>query len=372
MKLIPFLDLKSINAQYKEELIGACTRVITNGQYIQGDECKQFEKEFADYCGSRYAIGTANGLDALSLIIQAYKELGIFHHCDEIIVPSNTYIATMLAVSNNGLVPVLVEPDINTYNIDINLLVQHITPKTKAIIVVHLYGQAVQMKAILTLAKKYNLKIIEDSAQAHGAYDMGLDKRVGSIGDASGFSFYPGKNLGALGDAGAVTTNDKELADVVSSLGNYGSHKKYENRYKGVNSRLDEMQASMLRVKLRHLDFEIAQRRKIASYYNNNIINDVLILPQVKDEKAHVWHLFVIRTNRRMELQKYLLDNGVQTLAHYPVPPHKQQAYSEWNDDYYPISEKIHREVLSLPISGIQSIETTKRIVEVINKCTCI
>jgi dTDP-4-amino-4,6-dideoxygalactose transaminase len=366
--MIPFLDLKTVNTQYREELIQACTNVIDSGWYIQGKECQEFEKEFAAYCGVNHAIGVANGLDALILILRAYKELGLIDDNDEIIVPSNTYIASILAISQNNLTPVLVEPDIETFNIDVEKIEAKITSKTKAIMVVHLYGQAVEMTKVLELAKRYNLKVIEDSAQAHGAYDEG--KRVGNLGDASGFSFYPGKNLGALGDGGAVTTNDEELADTIRALGNYGSHKKYENLYKGTNSRLDEMQAAMLRVKLRYLDAEIENRQKIANYYLENINNNHIFLPKVKSQKAHVWHLFVIRTKHREAFQKHLLDNGIQTLIHYPLAPHRQEAYKEWNNDSYPISEKIHDEVLSLPISGIQSIEDTQKIVKVINEYT--
>jgi len=361
--MIPFLDLKKINAQYREELIEACTKVIDSGWYIQGSEHKEFEKEFAQYCGSKYAIGVANGLDALVLILRAYKEMGIMNDGDEVIVPSNTYIASILAISENNLVPVLVEPDINTYNINPSLIEEKITNKTKAIMPVHLYGQTCQMDAINKIATKYNLKVIEDSAQSHGAYFK--DKRCGNLGDAGGFSFYPGKNLGALGDGGAVTTNDKELATAIRALGNYGSAKKYENIYKGTNSRLDEIQAAMLRVKLKHLDEEIEKRKEIASYYLENIKNDNVILPIIATDS--VWHLFVIRTRKRQELQKYLLDNGIQTLIHYPLPPHKQRAYSEWNDESFPISEQIHSEVLSLPISGVQRIEDTKKIINILN-----
>ena len=367
--MIQFLDLKEINAQYRNELINACTRVIDSGWYIKGSECTEFDKEFADYCGTKYAIGVANGLEALILILRAYKEMGIMSDGDEVIVPSNTYIASILAISENNLVPVLVEPDINTYLIDSSKIVEKITFKTKAIMPVHLYGQTCEMDKINEIAKKYNLKVIEDSAQSHGAYYK--DKRAGNLGDASGFSFYPGKNLGALGDGGAVTTNDKDLANIIKTLGNYGSHKKYENLYKGVNSRLDEIQAAMLRVKLRHLDKEIEKRREIANYYMKNINNKNIILPTIYHPlyaKSHVWHLFVLRTNKREELQKYLLNNGIQTLIHYPIPTHKQDAYKEWNDSSYPISEQIHNEVLSLPISGIQNIDSTIKIVEYINR----
>ncbi|WP_151946997.1 DegT/DnrJ/EryC1/StrS family aminotransferase [Aliarcobacter butzleri] len=363
--MIPFLDLKGLNAQYRAELIEVCTRVIDSGWYIQGNECKEFEVEFAKYCGTKYAIGVANGLDALILILRAYKELGFMTNGDEIIVPSNTYIASILAISQNNLVPVLVEPDINTYLLDPSKIEEKITLKTKAILPVHLYGQTCEMDAINEIAKKYNLKVIEDSAQSHGAFF--LDKRSGNLGDASGFSFYPGKNLGALGDGGAVTTNDEELANTIKALGNYGSHKKYENLYKGTNSRLDEIQAAMLRIKLKYLDNEVGKRREIANYYLKNIKNENIILPVVRAEDNHVWHLFVIRTNKRDELQKYLQDFGIQTLIHYPIPPHKQNAYSEWNNQNYPISEQIHDEVFSLPISGIQSFEDTTKIVQVLN-----
>ena len=331
--MIPFLDLKALNSQYRAELIEACTKVIDSGWYLQGNECKGFEKEFASYCGTKYAIGVANGLDALILILRAYKELGFMQDGDEVIVPSNTYIASILAISQNNLVPVLVEPDINTYLINPSKIEEKITSKTKAILPVHLYGQTCQMDKINEIAKKYNLKVIEDSAQSHGAY-FG-DKRSGNLGDASGFSFYPGKNLGALGDGGAVTTNDEEIANTIKALGNYGSHKKYENLYKGLNSRLDEIQAAMLRVKLKYLDNEIEKRREIANYYLENIKNENIILPTVRNENNHVWHLFVIRTKNRDELQKYLLVDGIQTLIHYPIPPHKQNAYKEWNNEKY-------------------------------------
>ncbi|ACZ12796.1 DegT/DnrJ/EryC1/StrS family aminotransferase [Sulfurospirillum deleyianum] len=364
--MIPFLDLKGINTQYRAALIEACTRVIDSGWYIQGNEHKEFEKEFAAYCGTKYAIGVANGLDALILVLRAYKEMGVMSDGDEVIVPSNTYIASILAISQNNLVPILVEPDINTFLLDPAKIEEKITSKTKAILPVHLYGQTCEMSKINAIAKKHNLKVIEDSAQSHGAYFE--DKRSGNLGDASGFSFYPGKNLGALGDGGAVTTNDEELASAIKALGNYGSHKKYENLYKGINSRLDEMQAAMLRVKLRYLDNEVEKRRGIANYYLQNIKNDKLILPTLRAEDNHVWHLFAIRTNKRDELQKYLQENDIQTLIHYPLPPHKQNAYKEWNNDSYPISGQIHNEVLSLPISGVQSLEDTMQIVKVLNE----
>ena len=364
--MIPFLDLKGLNAQYRAELIEACTKVIDSGWYVQGNECNEFEKEFAEYCGTKYAIGVANGLDALILILRAYKEMGIMNDGDEVIVPSNTYIASILAISQNNLVPVLVEPDINTFLIDPDKIEEKITSKTKAILPVHLYGQTCEMDKINEIAKKNNLKVIEDSAQSHGAYYK--DKRSGNLGDASGFSFYPGKNLGALGDGGGVTTNDEELANTIKALGNYGSHKKYENLYKGINSRLDEMQAAMLRVKLRYLDVESTKRREIANYYLKNIKNNSIVLPIVRNKDNHVWHLFVIRTKNRDELQKYLAENGIQTLIHYPIPPHKQNAYKEWNNESYPISEQIHDEVLSLPISGILGLQDAEKIINCITK----
>jgi dTDP-4-amino-4,6-dideoxygalactose transaminase len=362
--MILFLDLKKINLQYKKEIETAMARVLESGWYILGKEVEKFEEEFAAYCGTEYAIGVANGLDALTLILKAY---GIGEG-DEVIVPANTYIATILAVSACGANPVLVEPDINSYNLDPNKIEEKITSKTKAIVVVHLYGQAANMDPINEVAKKYNLKVIEDAAQAHGAKYKG--KRVGNLGDAAGFSFYPGKNLGALGDGGAITTNDSELASKLKAFRNYGSHIKYENLYKGMNSRLDELQAAILRVKLPHLDGENEKRRKIAEYYLENIKNPKIILPVVEngDRESHVWHLFVIRTENRWGLQKMLEEHGVQTLIHYPIPPHKQEAYSEWNHLSYPITEKIHNEVLSLPISPILTIEEVKKIVDIINK----
>ena len=363
--MIPFLDLKKINAQYREELITAATRVIDSGWYIGSNELKSFEIEFAEYCGTKYCVGVANGLDALTLTLRAWKELGKLKEGDEVIVPTNTYIATILAITENRLIPVLVEPDELTYNLSPSLVERAITRKTRVILPVHLYGQLVDMPAIMTITKRHNLLVLEDSAQAHGASIDG--KKAGNWGDASGFSFYPGKNLGALGDAGAITTNDDELAETLRALRNYGSHEKYKNVYKGVNSRLDEMQAAMLRVKLRHLDKEIEKRREIADYYLKNIKNETIILPTVENKNNSVWHLFVIRTNKRDELQRYLLDSGVQTLIHYPLAPHKQEAYVEWCDDNFPISEQLHEEVLSLPISGVQSIESTIEIVKVVN-----
>ena len=362
--MVKFLDLKKINDQYKNELLKVCKEVIESGWYILGKEVEKFEEEFANYCETKYAVGVGNGLDALKLIIRGYKELGIFKENDEIIVPSNTYIATILAISENNLKPILVEPKLDTYLINPDRIEEKITKRTKAIMVVHLYGQSCEMDKIWKIAKKYNLKVIEDSAQAHGAFYK--DKRVGNLGDASGFSFYPGKNLGALGDGGAITTNDEYLADIVRVLRNYGSHKKYENLYKGLNSRLDELQAAFLRVKLKYLDEENQKRKEIAKYYLENITNEKIILPKIITDS--VWHLFVIRIKERDELQKYLSENGIQTLIHYPIPPHKQKAYKEWNNLSFPITERIHNEVLSLPISPIHTKKEIFKIIDMINR----
>ena len=368
--MIPFLDLKNINQQYREELITACTRVIDSGWYIGGKELESFEKNFAEYCGTQFAIGVANGLDALILTLRAWKELGKLKDGDEVIVPSNTYIASILAITANNLTPVLVEPNISTYNIDPIKIKEAITAKTKVILPVHLYGQLAVMPEIMQIAKQYNLLVLEDSAQSHGAQIQG--KKAGNWGDASGFSFYPGKNLGALGDAGAVTTNDAELATMLKALRNYGSHEKYKNLVPGVNSRLDEIQAAMLNVKLKYLDQETQHRRIIANLYLDGIKNPLIQLP-LKEVNAetytqHVWHLFVIRSNQREALQQYLLNHGVQTLIHYPIPPHKQQAYKEWNNLNYPISEQIHDEVLSLPMGPTLSAVDAERIIALCNQ----
>lgn len=361
-KVIKFLDLEKINNRFRNEMDTRIKEVLDSGWYLSGKWNNEFTKHFADFCGTQHAIGVANGLDAINLIIRGYG----FGAGDEIIVPANTYIATILAISENGCTPVLVEPDINTYNINPDLIEEKITEKTKAIIVVHLYGQAVQMDKIWELAKKYNLKVIEDSAQAHGAIYNG--RHVGNLGDASAFSFYPGKNLGALGDAGGVTTNDTELFNKIHAIANYGSDRKYHHIYKGVNSRLDEIQAALLDVKLPYLDADNARRREIAKYYRENIKNPKIILPQTYDENAHVWHVFVVRCENRDDLVKYLNDNDVQIIIHYPTPPHKQGAYSEWNNQSFPITEEIHRTVLSLPISPVMTDEEVKTITDLINK----
>ncbi|QCU89564.1 DegT/DnrJ/EryC1/StrS family aminotransferase [Thiomicrorhabdus sediminis] len=367
--MIPFLDLQGVNAQYREELIQVATNVIDSGWYVQGSQVTAFESEFADYCGTKHCIGVANGLDALVLILRAYKELGKLRDGDEIIVPANTYIASILAITENNLKPILVEPNVDTFNLDPDLIEQAITKDTKVILAVHLYGQLADMAAINAIAEKYNLLVIEDSAQAHGAELNG--QKSGNLGDASGFSFYPGKNLGALGDAGAVTTNDDELADVIRTLGNYGSHKKYENLYQGVNSRLDEIQAGFLRVKLRHLDNEIEQRRKVAVQYTSSIKNPLIKLPikalDVKDLSNHVFHLFVIQTDRRDELQQFLSENGVQTLIHYPIPAHQQKAYFDLFDVDLISTEELSQKILSLPISPVMTNEQINSVIRVIN-----
>lgn len=364
---VPFLDLKQINLKDYNEINQAIDEVIHGGWYINGSRCKQFEQNFATYCGTKHCIGVANGLDALVLILRAYQELGVMHEGDEVIVPANTYIASILAISTNNMTPILVEPDLNNYLIDVDKIEASITAKTKAIMVVHLYGQITPMDKVWELARKYNLKVIEDSAQSHGAYFK--DKRSGNLSDASGFSFYPGKNLGAIGDGGAVTTNDAELDYTIRALANYGSEVKYKNMYKGINSRLDELQAAILDVKLKKLDEDTEKRRVIARMYLEHITNPKLILPQVKlSENSHVWHVFVVRTDNRQEFQKYLADNGIGTVIHYPTPPHKQEAYQELNHLSLPITEQIHREVISLPISPVQTIEHTQYVIDVVEK----
>lgn len=363
--MIPFLDLKSINAQYRNDLIKVATEVIDSGWYIQGCQVERFEDEFSAYCGVNHCIGVANGLDALTLILRAYKELGKFRDGDEIIVPANTYIASILAITESRLKPILVEPEELTFNISPEKIKEAVSTKTKAILAVHLYGQLADMPAISSIAQENNLLVIEDAAQAHGASING--RKAGGWGDASGFSFYPGKNLGALGDAGAVTTNNEEVANTIRALGNYGSQKKYENLYQGVNSRLDEMQAAFLRVKLRHLDDEIKHRRHIANSYLESIEKNGITLPQWSDEEQHVFHLFVIRSSQREKLQTYLKENGVQTLVHYPIAPHHQKAYQAWSGMSFPLTEKIHEQVLSLPISPVMESEDVSTVIRLIN-----
>ncbi|MFW5761977.1 MAG: DegT/DnrJ/EryC1/StrS family aminotransferase [Cyclobacteriaceae bacterium] len=388
--MIKFLDLQKINTQYAEQLKAAAARVIDSGWYLLGNEVKAFEQEYAEFTGTKHCIGVGNGLDALRLILRAYIEMGIMQEGDEIIVPANTYIASILAITDNRLSPVLVEPDINTYNIDPYKIEQALTSRTKGILIVHLYGLCAMHPEIERIVEKYKLKLIEDNAQAVGAYYApevlkGKTKdaqsqtkdipnltnyfRTGSLGHASGHSFYPGKNLGALGDAGVVTTNDDYLAETVRALANYGSKQKYINEYQGLNSRLDEIQAAFLTLKLKNIDIENQKRREIAQYYLENIENPKLMKPSEPNfTLTHVWHLFVIRCKYRHELQQHLIENGIQTLIHYPIPPHKQKAYKEWDHQNFPLTEKIHREVLSLPISNVINKSECDKIIKNINK----
>jgi dTDP-4-amino-4,6-dideoxygalactose transaminase len=363
--MIKFLDLQKINAQYAFDLKAVAAAVIDSGWYLLGERVKQFELDLVSFQEGGNAVAVANGLDALRLILKGYIEMGFMVEGDEVIVPANTYIASILAITDNNLCPILVEPNLETYNLDLNLIESKITAKTKAIMVVHLYGRVCWSEGLEALAKKYNLKIIEDNAQAIGARWNGI--RSGNLGDAAGFSFYPGKNLGALGDSGAVTTKDAELEKVVRALANYGSAQKYVNQYQGLNSRMDEIQAAFLSVKLRYLDQETARRREIANYYIENIKNPNIVLPERGGIDEHVWHLFVVRTGKRDELQRYLNENGIQTLIHYPIPPHKQECYSDLNHSYLPITDKIHNEVLSLPISPVTSDEEERKIIRIIN-----
>jgi dTDP-4-amino-4,6-dideoxygalactose transaminase len=364
--MIPFLDLKLVNNQLRAELVDACTRVIDSGWYIGGNELGRFEGDFASYCGTKHCIGVANGLDALILTLRAWKELGRLKEGDEVIVPANTYIASLLAITENKLVPVLVEPDAGSFNLCPGKIKAALTSKTRAILPVHLYGRLADMPKLLDIARQHKLLVLEDSAQAHGASIGG--RRAGNWGDASGFSFYPGKNLGALGDAGAVTTNDDELAQVLRALRNYGSYEKYKNLYQGVNSRLDEIQAAILCVKLRYLDEQTAHRRKIAQVYTEGIANLAINLPLESGTSAltlnsHVWHLFVVRCQQRDALQKHLAGHGVQTLIHYPIPPHQQQAYPQWNALSFPLTERMHQQVLSLPIGPTLTLKEANRVV---------
>ena len=401
MQNIKFLDLQKINAQYEEEIKEAVNRVIDSGWYLQGKENERFEANYANYIGSKHCIGVANGLDALIWILRAYIEMGVMQEGDEVIVPANTYIASILAITENNLKPVLIEPDIHTFQIDDSLIEQAITSKTKALMIVHLYGQCAYTEKIEKLCKKYNLKLIEDNAQAVGciysapqlpkggvnwtnlAFPVDEHKlspntnnssfrglvslRTGSIGDAAGHSFYPGKNLGALGDGGAVTTDDDELAKVVRALANYGSSQKYVFNYNGRNSRLDEIQAALLDVKLKYLDSDTEKRKQVADYYLENIKHPDIILPHRTDRDAHVFHLFPIRTKRRDELQRFLTENGIQTLIHYPIPPHKQDCYKELNQLSLPVTEQIHLEELSLPMSPVMTEDEIRKVVGAIN-----
>ncbi len=349
--MISFLDLYGVTQKYAEEIHSAAQRVIDSGWFLMGNELMSFEKQYSHYIGTNYCVGVANGLDALRLILRAYIELGFMKAGDEILVPANTYIASVLAITDNRLTPVFIEPNIDTYEIDENRIEEAISFRTKAIMIVHLYGKCAYTEKIGEICLKYGLKLIEDNAQAHGC--LFRDKRTGALGDAAGHSFYPSKNLGALGDAGAVTSNDEALIDVVRTLAYYGSRKRYIFEYTGYNSRLDEIQAAILSVKLNHLDEDNNHRKEMARLYLENINNPEIMLPIVDDWDANVFHVFPVRCGRRDELQKYLEDNGVQTLIHYPIPPHKQRCYPQYNHLSFPVTEQIHREELSLPLSQV-------------------
>lgn len=368
--MISFLDLHKINKPYEADFQDKLKSMLDSGWYILGNETKAFEENFAQYCGTKYCIGVGNGLDALVLIFKAYIQLGKLQKGDGVIVPANTYIASILAILEADLVPVLVEPKNETYNINPDLIQEKITPNIKAILAVHLYGQLAEMKAINEIATQNNLLVIEDAAQAHGCIleMQGEKRKAGNLGNAAGFSFYPGKNLGALGDGGAVTTNDPVLAKAIYSLRNYGSETKYYNDYIGVNSRLDEIQAAFLNVKLPHLDTENERRKAIAKRYIAEIKNDKIEVPVWDFSENHNFHLFVIRTENRANLQRYLSENGIQTMIHYPVPPHKQKALSHWNNLSFPITEKIHNEILSLPISPVMTDDEVQWIVSILNQ----
>jgi len=363
--MIKFLDLQKITASLEGEIQESVIRVINSGWYLLGAETRTFEANYSEYIGSEHCIGVANGLDALRLILRAYIETGFMKAGDEIIVPANTYIASILAITDTGLVPVLIEPDPDTFQIDSNKIELEITPKTKGIMIVHLYGQCAYNEKIEDLRKKYKLLIIEDNAQAHGCIYRG--KKTGSFGDAAAHSFYPGKNLGALGDGGAVTTDDHQLADIIRSLANYGSLEKYYCKYKGFNSRLDEIQAAVLNVKLKYLDVDNEHRRKVARIYLDSIEHPEVLLPKIKAWEEHVFHIFPVLSQRRSELQQFLQYNGMQTLIHYPIPPHKQECYKEWNHLSFPITERIHQEELSLPISPVLTENEAYQVVNAVN-----
>lgn len=366
--MVKFLDLKKVNDAHGDEISEAIQRVLDSGWYLLGQEGHAFEQEFADYCGAKHCLGVANGLGALILIFMGYRELGMMEEGDEVIVPANTYIASILAVSRAGLKPVLIEPDEATYNLDPHLIEAAITERTKAILPVHLYGQCADMDPICAIAKKHGLKVVEDAAQAHAATYRG--RKTGSLGDAAGFSFYPGKNLGALGDGGAVTTSDDALAEAIRALRNYGSQEKYHNIYKGMNSRLDEIQAAILRVKLKYLDEDTDKRRQVAKVYLSGLLSQSsgLTLPYVADYGTHAWHLFVVRTPQREQLAAFLAEKDIQTVIHYPIPPHQQEAYPELSGQSLPITEAIHREVLSLPMSPVMDSSEVTKVIEGLNR----
>ena len=364
--MIAYLPLLRINNLHNEELRAAVNRVLDSGWYLNADATRQFETHYADYIGTRHCVGCGNGLDALKLILLAYMEMGVMQEGDEVIVPANTYIASILAITACGLTPVLVEPDINTLQIDDARIERAITSRTKAVMIVHLYGRCAYTQKIADICKKFNLKLIEDNAQAHGCTFEG--QKTGSLGDAAAHSFYPGKNLGALGDAGAITTNDEELASLARALGNYGSSKKYVHDYKGCNSRIDEIQAAVLDVKLLYLDDENNRRKEIASLYINKVQNPLIHLPL--SERDSVWHIFPVFCERRDELQQYLRENGVETQIHYPIPPHKQQCFKEWNQQSFPITEQIHSQELSIPCHQAMTKEEVDMIIDLLNSFT--
>lgn len=365
--MIKFLDLQKINLQYQEEIEARILTTCRSGWYLLGTEVRKFENNLKNYIQTKNCIGVANGLDALRLIFRGYIEMGIIQQGDEVIVPANTYIASVLSITDNHLIPVFLEPNPENFNIDFTKIEEKITPRTKAIMLVHLYGQIVFDDEIKAIAKKHNLKIIEDNAQSIGAQWNGTYS--GNLGDAAGFSFYPGKNLGAQGDAGAVTTNDNELAKTIRALANYGSNEKYINIYKGYNSRMDEIQAAILDVKLNYIDKENKRRQDIAKIYCTEIKNPKIDIPVYpENENMHVWHLFVVQTEDRNHLQKYLLKNQIETLIHYPIPPHKQKAYTKYNHLSFPITEHIHNTVLSLPINPVITNEEINKVVTVLNQ----
>lgn len=382
--MVKFLDLQKVTALYADEIHEAVNRVVDSGWYLQGAEVRTFEEDYARYIGTQHCVGVGNGLDALTLIYRAYLEMGVMKEGDEVIVPANTYIASILAITENGLKPVLVEPNPETLEIDDTRIEEAITERTKSIMIVHLYGRCAYTQRIGSLCQKYHLKLVEDNAQAHGCcffsseagtfgssyVPMGSTRRTGSLGDAAGHSFYPGKNLGALGDAGAVTTDDEELASVIRALANYGSQKKYIFKYKGRNSRLDEIQAAVLDVKLRHLDADNERRREIARLYYQHLGNqkvsfqgDPIRLPSLMPEESNVYHLFPIFTPHRAALQEHLAEQGIQTLIHYPIPPHQQECYKEWSSYHLPITERLHAEELSLPISQVMTMEEVEKVI---------
>ena len=364
--MIKFLDLQKITAKYADEIHAATRRVVDAGWYLQGEENARFEADYARYIGTKHCVGCADGLDALIWICRAYIELGVTKPGDEVVVPANTYIATILAITENDLVPVLVEPREDTLQIDDARIEAALTPRTKAVCIVHLYGRCAYTEKIGELCRSRGLKLVEDNAQAHGCLFAGTTK-TGGLGDAAGHSFYPGKNLGAFGDGGAVTTDDPELAEAIRSLANYGSTRKYVFKYRGRNSRLDEIQAAILDVKLSHLDEDLAARRAVAKFYTENIRNPAVRIPEPDDWNAHVFHLFPVLCSRRDELQRFLAERGVQTLIHYPIPPHKQECYAKWNSLSFPITERLAREELSLPISPVMTPEEVRAVVEAVN-----